>query len=51
MDWLLPRKAQPIYFLVERPVGSDGEGEWRSGRQRLFGPFTSADLPAELIMD
>ncbi len=51
MEWLLPREAESIYFLVERPVGSGRETKWRSGHQRLFGPFTSTDFPAELIMD
>ncbi len=51
VDWLLPHEAQSIYFLVERPVGSGRGGKWRSGHQRLFGPFTSAKLPTELIMD
>lgn len=51
MEWLLPNEAHSVYFLVERPSGSSRGTNWRSGHQRLFGPFTSADLPAELIMD
>jgi hypothetical protein len=51
MEWLLPLKAQSLYFLVERPVGPALEPEWRGGYQRLFGPFSSADLPTELTMD
>ena len=51
MEWLLPREAKSIYFLVERAVGSGRGSEWRSGHQRLFGPFTSTEFPAELIMD
>ena len=51
VEWLLPLEAQALYFLVERPVGSTLGGEWRSGHQRLFGPFTSANLPTELTMD
>jgi len=51
MEWLLPLKAQSLYFLVERPVGPALEPEWRGGYQRLFGPFTSSNLPAELTMD
>jgi hypothetical protein len=51
VEWLLPLEAQAIYFLVERPVGSTHDGPWRSGHQRLFGPFDSPNLPAELIMD
>ena len=51
VEWLLPHEAKSIYFLVERPIGSVRGGEWRSGHQRLFGPFTSATLPTELIMD
>lgn len=51
MAWLLPNEAHSIYFLVERPSGSGRGTAWRSGHQRLFGPFVSADLPVELIMD
>lgn len=51
MEWLLPLKAQSLYFLVERPVGPAHNPQWRGGYQRLFGPFTSATLPAELTMD
>ncbi|RLA43450.1 MAG: hypothetical protein DRR42_21740 [Gammaproteobacteria bacterium] len=51
MEWLLPLKAQSLYFLVERPVGPALEPEWRGGYQRLFGPFTSSNLPTELTMD
>lgn len=51
MEWLMPLEVQALHFLVERPVGSPSEGNWRSGHQRLFGPFTSANLPNELIMD
>jgi hypothetical protein len=51
MEWLLPHEARGVYFLVERPSGSGRGTEWRSGRQRLFGPFTSPELPAELIME
>ncbi len=40
-----------IYFLVERPEGSGRGIHWRSGSQRLFGPFTSADFPSKLAMD
>ena len=50
-EWLLPLKAQSIYFLVERPVTRLGKQEWRGGYQRLFGPFNSANLPAALAMD
>jgi len=49
VEWLLPHGAQSVYFLVER--GSGRARDWRSGPQQLFGPFTLADLPAELIMD
>ena len=51
VDWLLSHEAHSIYFLVERPSGLGRGTEWRSGHQRLFGPFTSAEIPAELIMD
>jgi len=51
VEWLLPLEAESLYFLVERPVGSTLGGNWRSGYQRLFGPFTSDNLPTELTMD
>lgn len=51
LEWLLPHEAREVYFLVERPAGSGLGSEWRSGQQRLFGPFTSAELPVELIME
>jgi hypothetical protein len=51
VEWLLSHEAHSIYFLVERPSGLGRGTEWRSGHQRLFGPFTSAEIPAELIMD
>jgi len=51
LEWLLPREAHSIYFLVERPSASSRGTEWRSGHQQLFGPFTSSEMPAELIMD
>jgi hypothetical protein len=47
-SWLLPHDADEIYLLVERGSGTDRE--WRSGPQQLFGPFTSAELPTELVM-
>lgn len=50
MEWLVPQAARDVYFLVERPAGSGRGLEWRSGQQNLFGPFTSADLPTELIV-
>ena len=51
LEWLLPHDAESIYFLVERPEGSGRGIHWRSGSQRLFGPFTSADFPSKLAMD
>ena len=51
MEWLLPREARSIHFLVERPADSGRGREWRSGQQQLFGPFILAELPAELIVD
>lgn len=51
LAWLLPNEAHSIYFLVERPFAAGFTTEWVSGHQRLFGPFASADLPAELVMD
>jgi hypothetical protein len=51
VEWLLSHEAHSIYFLVERPSGPGRGRAWRSGHQQLFGPFTSAEIPAELIMD
>jgi hypothetical protein len=51
MEWLVPQSAQEIYFLAERPAGSGRGLEWRSGQQSLFGPFTSAELPTELMVE
>lgn len=50
MEWLVPVGADSIYFLVERPDGPGRGKLWRSGQQRLIGPFIPTDLPAELIM-
>ncbi|MBC8369443.1 MAG: hypothetical protein H8E25_05555 [Planctomycetes bacterium] len=50
-EWLLPLQADEIYFLVERPIDLEGASGWRSGHQRLFGPYTLAELPSELLMD
>lgn len=51
LEWLLPHEARDVHFLVERPDGPGRGTAWRSGRQRLFGPFTSAEFPAELVLD
>ncbi|MEM8929678.1 MAG: serine hydrolase [Acidobacteriota bacterium] len=50
VDWLLPRGARDVHFLAERPAPSN-DGSWRTGYQRLFGPFTVENLPTELRMD
>lgn len=50
-EWLVSPKAKAIYFLVERRAEGEQDGGWRSGPQRLFGPFTPADLPTELRID
>jgi hypothetical protein len=51
MEWLLPRDAHSIHFLVERPADSSRGTRWRSGRQQSFGPFTLAEFPAELVVE
>jgi hypothetical protein len=51
VEWLLPPDAESVYFLVERPADAGRGVKWRSGHQRLFGPFTSTDFPPELVMD
>ena len=50
VDWLLPRGATDLYFLVERPVDPNDE-RWLTGTQRLFGPYDLGSLPATLEMD
>ena len=50
-EWLVPLESESIYFLVERPAESGQGNGWWSGRQRLLGPFSSTDLPSELLMD
>ncbi len=51
VDWLLPPLADSLYFLVERPDDPVYGRDWRSGRQRLFGPYNSGSLPEALYMD
>ncbi len=51
VEWLVPHEAESIYFLVERPVILGQGVEWRGGQQRLFGPYTTAELPAQLVID
>ncbi len=51
LEWLLPHEAQEVYFLVERPAGPGRGTEWRSGQQSLFGPFSSTDLPKDLVVE
>lgn len=51
LEWLLPPDARDVFFLVERPDGPSRGTSWRSGEQTLFGPFTSAELPAELVLE
>ena len=48
MDLLLPSKFDTAYFLVEEPADARRGREWRSGKQMLFGPFRSPELPTEL---
>ncbi len=51
VEWLVPYEAESIHFLVEWPIITGQGVEWRGGEQRLFGPFTTAKLPSELVMD
>ena len=51
IEWLLPRDAHEVFFLVERPIDLGHGLEWRGGQQQLFGPYTSADLPGELVLE
>lgn len=51
VEWLLPPETHSIHFLVERPADSRRGRDWRSGRQQLFGPFTTADFPPELVVN
>jgi hypothetical protein len=51
VDWLLAPQTHSIHFLVERPADSRRGRDWRSGRQQLFGPFTTAQFPGELVVN
>lgn len=51
MEWLVPIDGRDFYFLVERPLGFGNGTNWRSGVQRLFGPFAATGLPNELVVD
>jgi len=48
LDLLLPSEFDTAYFLVEEPADKRRGREWRSGKQNLFGPFRSSELPTEL---
>lgn len=48
MNWLVPSQFDTAYFLVEEPADKRRGREWKSGQQQLFGPFSSAELPAKL---
>lgn len=48
MELLLPSEFDTAYFLVEEPADKRRGREWRSGKQKLFGPFRSSELPTEL---
>lgn len=51
VEWLLPPDASAVHFLVERPSGPGRGVNWRSGEQRLFGPFDAPATPLELFVD
>ncbi len=51
LEWLLTPEGEAVYFLVEEPDDSGRGLAWRGGRQHLFGPFSTASLPGELILD
>lgn len=51
IEWLLPREFDRVYFLVERPANTRRGRNWRSGKQSLFGPFSSRELPTELKIE
>ena len=44
----LHSEFEGAYFLVEAPADKRRGREWRSGKQKLFGPFRSSELPPEL---
>ena len=48
MNWLLPSEFDTAYFLVEEAANERRGREWRGGKQKLFGPFRSSELPTEL---
>lgn len=51
VDWRIPRDAEEVYFLTERPSAVGEELEWWGGKQQLFGPFAPTEIPAELALD
>jgi len=51
LEWLLPLDEATIYFLVEHASGPNPETDWMGGPQQLFGPFSSRQLPGELVLD
>lgn len=51
MEWLVPKEAEAVYFMSERPA-DDGRGlEWKSGKKTLVGPFGLGELPGELVVE
>ena len=51
IEWLIPKKADSIYFLVEQPANGKRGTEWITGKQWLFGPFGLKTLPGTLALD
>lgn len=48
INYLIPSKFDTAYFLLEEPSDNKRGKEWRSGKQKLFGPFSSSKLPSVL---
>jgi hypothetical protein len=51
VEWLLPKSAETITFLTERPDGEARGRAWRTGPQQLFGPYPLTELPDELVIE
>jgi len=50
-NWLIPSEFDTVYFLVEEPADERRGREWRTGKQKLFGPFRLSEFPNELKME
>lgn len=45
VDWLLPSTFDSAYFLMEEPADNKRGRQWRTGKQKLFGPIQLSKMP------